>query len=92
MKYKNPWWRKDRQRSYGPEFYVASDGPIHTYREVSIYTRFSSYDYVIDGVCITQRAGISKYKEVIDDILDTQLHPINKRAYETWQKHKEKAT
>lgn len=76
--YRNPWHKTVKG---SPEFYTAySDKPNKSYRGIDIYLRASGYDFVANGTCFTQRAGISRYKEVIDDILDTQNDHMNKRA------------
>lgn len=69
-KYKNPWHRTDNS-TYGPAFYEHDKKPIVTHRGVSVYKVFEGrYDYVLNDVCITQRAGASKPKDTIDSILD----------------------
>ncbi len=62
-KYKNPW-AKDLSIQM-PEFYE-NNAPIHLeYRGVIVYKlREKSFDFVLDGCCITQRAGAKKTEQV----------------------------
>jgi len=69
--YRNPWYRP----SVGgdPEFYTTDVKPME-HRGVLVYQRIKGrcWDYVKDGVCLTQRAGASRYREVIDELLAVQ--------------------
>jgi hypothetical protein len=67
---------------YGPEFYENDAPVVCEYRGFKVYEidvprsayysdagdTVKAYDYVYEGVCVTQRAGASKPKEVIDQI------------------------
>lgn len=66
--YKNPW--HDGTPNYGPAMFRHQHKPLHTYNGVEVYRIHEShFDYVKEGVCLTQRAGATKYKEVIDNLL-----------------------
>jgi hypothetical protein len=74
-KYRNPW-HKDLNVPK-PEFYENNAPAICTHRGVKVYKRHeSSFDYVWQDVCITQRSGASKPRELIDAILDRR-EPIS---------------
>ena len=64
--YKNPW--HDGTQNYGPAMYTATSKPKE-YRGVQVFERSGGFDYVQGGVCLTQRAGATRYKEVIDELL-----------------------
>lgn len=61
--YRNPWFRPDRSIHGDPEFYRTDATPV----QVGKYQRFHRikgsnksghcYDYVLDGVVVTQRCG-----------------------------------
>src|SRR5689334_6224148 len=67
--YKNPW----HADGYGPAFYSTDKKPMLTYRGVQVFKICKErYDYVMNGVCLTQRAGATRAREVINAILDGQ--------------------
>jgi len=55
-----------------PEFYQNNAPQVRPeYRSVKVYKLFDrGYDFVFAGCCITQRAGVTRYREVIDELLD----------------------
>lgn len=67
--YKNLWYQANKQ-TMKPVYF--NDAPlIKEYRGVQVFKLYNgSYDFVLKGACITQRAGVARYKEVIDGILD----------------------
>jgi hypothetical protein len=67
-RYRNPWFSP--MHGHDPEFYVTDAKPVE-WRGVFVYQRLKGicWDYVKDGVCLTQRAGASRYREVIDELL-----------------------
>lgn len=68
-RYKNPWWKSANNSS--PEFYENNAKKIGSYRGIDVFEIFSAhFDFVKDGTCVTQRAGITKYKKAIDNLLD----------------------
>lgn len=68
-RYKNPWYKSTNIPR--PEFYENSAPQVAEYRQVKIYKLFDrAYDFVLSGMCITQRAGITEHKCEIDSILD----------------------
>lgn len=76
--YKNPWYEPGGK--YGPPVYTHDKRPMIDYRGVRIFKVWERrYDFVMNGVCITQRAGASKPRELIDDILDGK-DPYSERA------------
>lgn len=53
----------------GPPVYRHDKNPCLEYRGFKVYKLFDrAYDYVYDGVCITQRGGLSKH--VIDNVIE----------------------
>ena len=69
--YKNPW-----HPDYGPSMYETDAKPIH-YRGYLIYHRINSvssggnvWDVVMDGTCVTQRAGQDGAKRAIDNLMN----------------------
>lgn len=68
-KYRNPWFRSCNTPR--PEFYENDAPKVFEYRGVVVFELWrGSFDYVLGDCCITQRAGMSKATEVIDEILD----------------------
>jgi hypothetical protein len=72
VRYLNPWAKKLGTAAY----FERKGAPLLSYRGFDIYEwsefGYPGFDYVYDGVCITQRAGVSKYKQVIDELLDSK--------------------
>lgn len=68
--YKNPWHKSNGD--YGPAFYTTDAkpkliGPYQVYYRVqSSNPSARCYDYVKDGVCVTQRCGGSATIEQIE--------------------------
>lgn len=56
--YKNPWHKAGEVDTYGPEFYQTDVKPMKV-GPYLVYQRLKGvcWDWVKDGVCITQRAG-----------------------------------
>jgi hypothetical protein len=78
--YKNPWYEPGGK--YGPPVYTCEKRPMITYRGVQIFKVWERrYDVVMNGVCITQRAGASNPRQLIDNILDGK-DPFSERALE----------
>lgn len=68
-KYRNPW-AKDLNTPK-PEFYENDAPCIFEHRGVKVFQLHThSFDYVLDGVCITQRCGARNPRRLIDSILD----------------------
>lgn len=68
-KYRN-LWHKDLNVPQ-PEFYKNEARCILEHRGFKVFKLFNEhYDFVLEDACVTQRAGVSKAKEVIDSILD----------------------
>lgn len=66
---KNLW--HNPQSSYSQPEYKLTGKPIFEHRGVQVYHRFtSSFLHVLDGVAITERAGVDKTGKAIDDVLD----------------------
>jgi len=71
-RYKNPWHdKKAYGRESGPEFFE-TDAKPKSYRGFLVYNRIPGHvwDFVKDGVCVTQRAGITHMEREIDKILE----------------------
>jgi hypothetical protein len=72
-KYKNPWHKADQLDTYGPKFYETEARAIKA-GPYLVYQRLKGvcWDWVKDGVCLTQRAGFSmdllKDKEFMKDL------------------------
>lgn len=67
----NPW--HNPRSAYSPVQFVYRDKPLFTHRGVEVYKNDAgSWDYVVGGMAITQRAGFNKDRAplVIDEILD----------------------
>jgi hypothetical protein len=78
-KYKNPWHRPE-DRSWGPEYYENEAPVVCSHRGFIVYEvdvqrsyyygrpedTVKQYDYVFEGVCITQRPPTGSPEEVID--------------------------
>ena len=83
--YKNPWHKPTAygyDDTYGPEIYRNNASVHFTARGFTVYKlNDKHYDYVYNGVCITQRAGASNPGEVIDSIIAGDS-PLNERAHE----------
>lgn len=74
-KYRNPW-HKDLNLPK-PEFYQNDAPKFFEHRGVQVFKLApKSFDYVLKGVCITQRAGARDPQELIDAILDRR-QPIS---------------
>lgn len=68
-KYKNLWHKSTNIPR--PEFYENEAPKIGEYRGVSVFKLFThGFDFVINGACITQRAGASDYQNTINEVLD----------------------
>ncbi len=68
-KYRNLWFKSCNIPR--PEFYQNDAPKVLEHRGVEVFKLWeTSFDFVIGGACITQRAGASKAKAVIDEILD----------------------
>ena len=68
MRYRNPAHKPGRQE-YGPEFYETSAAAVE-YMGALIVNRVPGavWDVVVDGVCVTQRAGKSGAMQAIQSI------------------------
>lgn len=66
-RYQNPWHDTDND-CYGPACYSTSAHPVE-YKGFLIYERIKSsvWDVVLDGVCVTQRAGLNGAKSYVDN-------------------------
>ena len=63
--YQNPWHDPVKPQ-YGPKCYTTSVKPTK-YKGFLIYHRLDRvFDVVLDGVCVTQRAGFNGAKSYID--------------------------
>lgn len=72
-KYLNPWHKSLNVEK--PPYYENDAPEVYTYRGVKVFKLGSThYDYVLNGCCISQRAGFPKTEEerqaIIDDYLD----------------------
>lgn len=70
-RYRNPWHKGLNIPK--PEYYENDAPCVGNYRGVVVYRLWdTSFDYVLEGCCITQRAGFSRerFTGVIDAILD----------------------
>lgn len=66
--YRNPWHDKLNVRK--PSHYENDAPMVAEYRGVQIFKLWDhAFDFVLAGTCITQRAGITEHKQVIDDML-----------------------
>ncbi len=70
-RYLNPW-HESRSFRRTPQYFEHDGAQVGAvYRGVTIYRRPEGYyDFVFDGMCVTQRAGITEAIAVIDGILD----------------------
>jgi len=70
--YKNPW-HNPHTGMYGPPIYQTDARPVK-YKGFLIYERIDGHvwDVVLDGVCVTQRAGPRGAREYIDDRTQTE--------------------
>lgn len=69
-RYRNPWHDPTRSADpiNNPEYFEHDKKPMFTHKGVQVFKVWERrYDYVLQGVCITQRCGASR--EVIDDIM-----------------------
>lgn len=66
--YANPWHDPSASK-YGPAEYETDVTPME-YRGYLIYERIPGqcWDVVLDGVCMTQRAGLRGAKQYVDNI------------------------
>lgn len=68
-RYKNPWYLV--RKGSGPEYYENdSDSEPELYKGYQIFTRQEHgpiFDVVLEGICVTQRAGINGAKRAIDN-------------------------
>lgn len=83
-RYRNPWF--DQCLTARAEYYENDAPCVFSYRGVDVYKLWgTSYDYVLNGCCITQRAGFPKDKaerqRIIDDMLDGR-QPCSERVAE----------
>lgn len=77
-KYKNPWANDLNQKK--PEFYENNAPVVLEHRGVKVYKLWEkSFDFVFNGVCITQRSGASKAKEIIDSLLNGEV-PVSEQV------------
>jgi len=68
-RYRNLWQKETRV--LGPAFYENDAPCVLEYRTVKVYClRPEFYDFVLNGACISQRAGITEARKVIDEYLD----------------------
>lgn len=68
-KYKNPWYKETTRTT--SEYYENNARQVLEHRDVKVYKLFeNSYDFVLNGCCITQRAGITEAQREIDKLLD----------------------
>ncbi len=66
--YRNPVHRR-HDPMYGPEFYQTDAKPV-TYKGHLIYHRTELvWDVVLDGVCLTNRAGPNGARRFIDELV-----------------------
>jgi len=96
MKYLNPYiFSNNKERCSPADTWAEPTRQMVNHRGVSVFQRFSTcFDYVIDNVCICQRAGFNKEraKGIIDDFLDSTTKHTNTtyHAFERMQEaHKE---
>jgi hypothetical protein len=71
-RYRNPWHQgADKVNAYGPPLYT-TDVKSKEYKGHLIYERIKGmcWDVVKDGVCVTQRAGLSGAKKAIDNLVN----------------------
>ena len=74
--YRNPWYSPSH--GHDPEFYTTDAKPV----QVGKYLRYhrikasssggNCYDFVLDGVCVTQRAGPGMTEAQIDKALEVR--------------------
>lgn len=68
-RYKNPWHKSCNTPR--PEYYENDAKQVMEYRRVKVFALFAhGYDFVYEGCCITQRAGVTEAKREIDKILN----------------------
>lgn len=78
-RYRNPW--HDELNVRKPPFYENDAPMVAEYRGVKIFKLFNrGYDFVLAGCCITQRAGITEHRKVIDEILAGKIPQSDKVA------------
>jgi len=71
-RYRNSSFKNSHSGLYGPEFYETDVTPT-AYKGFEIYRRLTEcFDCVVDGVCVSQRAGINGAKRFIDDFWERQ--------------------
>jgi len=70
--YRNPW-HNPQLPMYGPAMYQTDAKPVK-YKGYLIYERIDGtvWDVVLDGVCLTQRAGPRGARQYIDDRIQTE--------------------
>ena len=67
--YINPWHKQESGSDSAPMF--TTDAKPVEYRGFLIYRRLpASFEVVKDGICLTQRAGLTGAKWAIDNLLD----------------------
>jgi hypothetical protein len=67
-RYRNPWHATLNVKK--PQFYENDAPCVAEYRGVRIYALWPNFfDFVLDSCCITQRAGITEHRKVIDEML-----------------------
>jgi len=68
-RYKNLW--RDDTQIKSPEYYENDARKIGEHRGVSVLKLYNeSFDFVLAGACIAQRAGASEWTLTIDNLLD----------------------
>jgi hypothetical protein len=66
-RYRNPW--HDKLNVPKPSHYENDAPMVAEYRGVRIFKLFNrAYDFVLGDTCISQRAGITDHRKVIDDM------------------------
>lgn len=78
--YENPW-RPNPRTKPTPAAFTCPTPPRYHYRGFQVFHR-GDWDYVLNGVCVTMRAGASKYKEVIDGLWAGTEYTWNPRVRE----------
>ncbi len=70
--YGNPWHKPGRPE-YGPALYEARGKPV-AHAGALIFERVSGcvWDVVVNGVCVTQRAGLRGAKQAAEESKETQ--------------------
>lgn len=66
--YENPWG--DGTHAPRPHFYTSYEPPKFEYKGFQVFFRSGAWEYVFKGCCITQRAGSTLFKSIIDGLLN----------------------